>query len=360
MDYSPLTREEMINVIEGKDNARRIPMIYQFWTYDGIWGDDNNRVKQLKERYPYDISYIKYRYPEVLEAPEDDPCYRWVNNVDEKDFEGVAQDARVVISDYETQLDEMLANFPSPFYKGLFPENPPEDGRYRLGHWWHFMFERLWSIRGMTELLMDLICDQQSVHRILEKLTDFYCVWVERGRNECNLDGIFVSDDLGTQTGSFFSTDILREIFQPYYKKVIDKVHSLGMHFWLHTCGNIENFLPDLIEMGVDVIHPIQKYTMDEKRIAQKYGDKICVLAGFDVQRLIPYGTPEECRQEVRFLIDTFWKQEGKLMLTFGNGLTVDTPIESIEAVMDEALQYGTMKCSTALESRRPNGENTY
>ena len=203
------------------------------------------------------------------------------------------------------------------------------------------MFERLWFIREMTELLMNLICEPEAVHRILDKLADFYCVLLERGKKECNLDGVFVSDDLGTQNDTFFSPEIFREIFKPYYKRVIDKAHELGMHFWLHTCGNIEKLMPDFIELGIDVIHPIQKYTMDEKKIAEKYGDKICILAGFDVQQTIPYGTSQDCRKEVRHLIDTYQREDGRFLMTFGNGLTEDTPIDSIEAVFDETYVYG-------------------
>ena len=112
------------------------------------------------------------------------------------------------------------------------------------------------------------------------------------------------------------------------------------MHFWLHTCGNVEQFIPRLIELGVDVLHPIQKYTMDEKHIAETYGDKITIWAGFDVQRTIPYGTAEDVRKEARFLIDTYDRADGRFMLTLGNGATPDTPVESLEALFDTALNY--------------------
>ncbi len=68
------------------------------------------------------------------------------------------------------------------------------------------------------------------------------------------------------------------------------------MQAWLHTCGNVERFLPALIEMRLDVIHPIQKYAMNEIKIARDFGGKITFWAGFDVQRIIPYGTPEDVR----------------------------------------------------------------
>ena len=150
---------------------------------------------------------------------------------------------------------------------------------------------------------------------------------------EAYIDGFFISDDIGTQTGPFFSLDIFREFFKPYYKQLIDRAHELGVHMWLHTCGNIKMFLPEFIEIGLDVIHPIQKYTMDEKEIAEKYGDKICILAGFDVQQTIPFGTVEDVENEVHYLRKTFERPEGRFMLTMGNGSTPDWKLESLDAL---------------------------
>lgn len=100
------------------------------------------------------------------------------------------------------------------------------------------------------------------------------------------------------------------------------------------------HFLEDFIEIGLDVIHPIQKYAMDGAEIAKKYGGRICLLAGFDVQQTIPYGTPEEVRKEVRYLIDTFDRPDGRFMLTMGNGMTEDWKLESLKALYDEIATY--------------------
>ena len=80
---------------------------------------------------------------------------------------------------------------------------------------------------------------------------------------------------------------------------------------------------------------------MDERRIAAAYGDRISIWSGFDVQQIIPYGTPDDVRREVRYLIDTYRRSDGRFMLTLGNGATPDTPIESLSALLDEAFTYG-------------------
>lgn len=343
MNYAPLTREEVKSVIEGRGVASRIPMMIHFWTYPEVFGDRQDEAAALLNKYPNDLVNIGIRMPEIYEAPEDDPEYRWVNYSNPNKSQQVAIDSQVAISDW-SQLDGILEKFPDPNYPGLFPYKIPDDGRYRLGNWYYCLFERFWSLRGMTNALMDFYTDPESVHRLFRAMTDFYKAVMKRAKEELKLDGIFTTDDIGTQTGPFFSLAIFNEFFKPYYKELIDTAHSLGMHFWLHCCGNLEPFLPGFIEIGLDVIHPIQKYTMDEAKIAEKYGKDICIWAGFDVQQIIPWGTPEEVRQEVRHLIDTYYRPEGRLMITAGNAITKDCKVESLEALLDETFRYGIEK----------------
>ncbi|MHB1456956.1 MAG: uroporphyrinogen decarboxylase family protein [Armatimonadota bacterium] len=348
MLYEPLTRDQLISVIEGKGCAERIPVMLHFWTHAGSFGDRQPRVQEILDRYPMDFHPIGVNLPQIYEAPADAPEYRWVNYSAPVDDTIAAYDAKCAINDWSL-LDGILANFPDPYYAGLLPSIPEQDGRYRLGCWWFCFFERHWSLRGMTNALMDYYTNPDEVHRLFRALTDFYLVVIERASKEGNLDGVFTSDDLGTQTGPFFSPEIFREFFKPYYKELIEKAHSLGMHFWLHCCGNVEKFIPDWIEIGLDVLHPIQKYTMDERVIAEKFGKDLTIWAGFDVQQVIPWGTPEDVRREVRFMIDTYFRRDGRLMLTAGNGVNGDCPVESLEALLDEAFTYGTAKVRESL-----------
>lgn len=342
MLYKPLTREQLISVIDGNGCANRIPVMMHFWTNAGSFVGREAKYQALLDKYPMDFQPIWINIPQISEAPDDDPEYRWVNYDIPKD-DVIAYDAKCAINDW-SQLDGILANFPNPNYKGVFPNIPEEDGRYRLGCWWYCFFERHWSLRGMTNALTDYYTDPDSVHRLFRALTDFYMAIMERAKEEANIDGIFTSDDLGTQTGPFFSPEIFNTFLKPYYKELIDKAHSLDMHFWLHCCGNVEKFIPEWIDIGLDVLHPIQKYTMDERIIADKYGSDITIWAEFDVQQIIPWGTPEDVRKEVRFMIDTYFKKSGRLMFTAGNGVTGDCPYESLEALLDEVFTYGELK----------------
>jgi len=344
MLYEPLTRDEIVRVIEGKGKASRVPVLLHMWTHANEFGERQPQVDKLLEDYPMDVQLCGFVMPDTFIGREDDPEYRWVNFDDTDSESDKALDEKVIIEDW-AQLDGIIKTFPSGDYPGMFPWKPVDDQRYKLGCWWYWMFERQWSLRGMTNALTDPAFYPDETHRLFRAMTDFYKRVIERSATELKLDGMFTSDDLGTQRGPFFSLDTFREFYKPYYKEVIDTAHDNGMHFWLHTCGNIELFMEDFIEIGLDVIHPIQKYTMDEKAIAGRYQDRICIWSGFDVQQTIPWGTPEEVRKEVRFLLDTYDRTDGKLMLTAGNGINGDCPVPSLEALFEEAFKFGLEVC---------------
>jgi uroporphyrinogen decarboxylase len=355
MSAQPLQRDEVRSVIEGKGAAPRVPILLHFWTHADAFGDRTPAVKALMERYPQDVQAIGVRMPAPLEAPPEDPGYRWLPGGTRDAVggaPGAALDAQALLADWES-IDTVLASFPDPRSPAALPENPAPDGRYRLAGWWYCLFERHWSLRGMTTALTDFYTDPAAVHRLYGALTDFYAGLIDRMGSELHADGVFTSDDIGMQTGPFFRETIFDEFFAPYYRRLVERAHAHGMHFWLHACGNIEPFLPRLIDLGLDVIHPIQKYTMDERQIAARHGGKICVWAGFDVQRIIPFGSPGEVRAEVRHLMDTWQRPEGRMLFSAGNGINGDCPVASLEALYDEAYAYGPAAASAAQRNVR-------
>jgi len=253
-------------------------------------------------RYPHDVQLIGVRMPSYAEPPAEDPGYRWVPR--RRHVEGRALDAQSLIADW-SELDEVIATFPDPARGSRCPRTPAATAA--TGSRLVVLPLRAALVAaGMTNALTDFYTDPASVHRLYRALTDFYAGLIDRIGTELHADGVFTSDDIGMQTGPFFREAIFDEFFAPYYRELAGHAHARGMHFWLHACGNIEPFIPKLIDLGLDVLHPIQKYTMDEGEIARRYGGRICIWSGFDVQRIIPFGTPAEVRAEVRHLMDTF------------------------------------------------------
>lgn len=341
--YEPLTREEVISVIDGKSFARRVPINIHFWVHADTFGEREGEVREILAEYPQDIQIQSLKLPDIFISPPDDSNYRWVNWDNANEGVKTGLDERIAIQDWDL-LDEIIEHFPNPEYPGLFADfNEPRDTRYRLGHWWFCLFERHWSLRGMTNALTDYYLEPDKVHRLFRAITDFYLRIIERAANEQKCDGMWFSDDLGTQTGPFFSLEFFRSFFLPYYREIFSKCHDLGMHTWMHSCGNIDTFLPDWIDAGLDIIHPIQKHTMNENEIASKYKGEITFFTGLDVQQIIPWGTPSEVCSEVRYLLDTYWN-DGHCILTAGNGINQDCSLDSLKAFLEEAVTYGKLR----------------
>ena len=157
----------------------------------------------------------------------------------------------------------------------------------------------------------------------------------------CKPDGFWTSDDLGHQKQLFMSPDTFRDLIKPYYMRIGEFINAHDLHWWLHSCGNNTAILDDLVEAGVDVFHPVQKGTMDYASVAAEYGDRMTFLVGFDVQHVLQEDTPEQVRAEVRHIIDTFDRPDGGMCMAAGNGILPGTPLENMEAFLDETLRYG-------------------
>ena len=131
-----------------------------------------------------------------------------------------------------------------------------------------------------------------------------------------------------------------REFIKPYYEQVWGIARENDIDVWLHTCGNITALIGDLIECGLSVLHPLQKHTMDWDAIAAQWRGKIAFWVGMDVQDTLINGTPEDVRREVRLMRDTFDSENGGFLYAAGNGIVGGTPLENIDAWLDECLHY--------------------
>ena len=257
MKHEPLTREEVRSVIAGKSTASRVPVHIHFWVHASQFGDREPAVREILADYPEDFQPLYLGMPQRNRPADGSSTYSWLPYPDAQEGKVVACDADIAMPGWDN-LDEILANFPDPESDELLKHAQPADGRFRLAQWFFCLFERHWSLRGMTNALMDYYTNPEEVHRLFRALTDFYLRVIERSAKEGNCDALWTSDDLGTQEGPFFSPDIFREFFKPYYKEMANKTHECGMTLWMHACGNVGPFIPDWIDAGLDVLHPIQ------------------------------------------------------------------------------------------------------
>ena len=332
----PLDKKQVIDAINGVSNPSRVPSIFSIWLPPYKMGYKLIKALRCTNKYPNDIK-VFYTPSYLIPGLNG-------NNIlifDKKKNKKKALDESIELEDYK-DIDTFIKRINDP-NKVCIPRLP-KSKQYRLGIFWNFLFESLWQIRGMENALTDFYLYPDEVHKLFRKITDFYKNLVVRSAQRAKIDGFFMSDDLGHQTGTFFSPEIFKEFFYPYYQEIIDEAHKNHIHFWLHTCGNVKEFMPMFIDLKLDVIHPIQKYAMDEVKIFNEYKDKICFLYGFDVQQIIPYGTSEDVREEVRRVYDLFSKAKGRLIFTSGNAINSNCPLDSYLALIEEAKKYNPYK----------------
>jgi uroporphyrinogen decarboxylase len=206
--------------------------------------------------------------------------------------------------------------------------------RYCMGVNVLTIFERLHNLRGMQDALVDLCTHETEVRRLLESLTEYHLELI-RYWAEIGADGMFLGDDWGSQRGMIISAAMWRRLFRTHYVKLFDETHRCGMDVIYHSCGNVMDIIPDLIDIGADVLDPIQPVAMDAREIARQFGGRIAFYGGINTQELAGY-TPEQVKDEVRRLIDTLGTPFGNAyMIAPANVLTPEVPLENIVALCE-------------------------
>ena len=331
--FEPLPCAEVIKAVERK-YPRRIPLVFAKWWGEGLHDQYRERLKEL-DRFPDDVCAIS-----IPKFDAEAMGLSW------KMKPATAHDANVLIDDW-AKLDEFIAKLPDPARNSCWDalerqaEAAHKADRYVLCGWWGLFFETPWGIRGMENIMVDYYENPEQVHRLHAALCELYCKSVQKAAQVLKPHGFWGSDDLGNQVQPMMRRATFDEFLKPYYAKLAQVLRAHRMHFWLHSCGNNTDLLPSLIDAGVNMFHPVQKHTMDEKAVAQAFGDRLGFWTGFDVQHTLREATPEQVRAEVRFLVDTFDRPEGGMCLAAGNGIVSGTPFENIAAFLDEAVRYG-------------------
>ncbi|MCL4377255.1 MAG: hypothetical protein M1409_02550 [Actinobacteria bacterium] len=190
------------------------------------------------------------------------------------------------------------------------------------------LFRKCWILCGYTRFLEALYTDREFVEDLLDILTEFYISQIRKYINS-GIDIIQFGGDLGTEESLMISPKIWREIFKPRDKRIINQTKKENVYYYLHSDGNIESIIPDLIENGFDIINPIQPECMDPGTIKKKYGDKITLHGTMSMQNTFAFGSKESIKNEVTSRIKNCG-YNGGLILSPSNAFTEDIPIENI------------------------------
>ena len=236
------------------------------------------------------------------------------------DFDTVAQ---VVLDSLNVDSAELIINeSPDTFILGQIHFGP---------------FERSWMLRGFENVLVDCILHPAFYEELLDRIVELQLPLIDK---LCRLpiDGVLFGDDWGDQRGVILGPDRWRRFIKPRVKKLYERAHDAGKLVLTHCCGNAFDVIPDMIEVGLDVLESLQPEAMDVYEIKRRYGKDLRLWGGLGMQQILAFGTPQDVRGEIRRLIAELGRGGGYILAP-AKPLMEDVPTENAVAVIEEFAQ---------------------
>lgn len=244
----------------------------------------------------------------------------------------------------ESKLDRY--EIPDPTNPALFKPMERILERYGRDYWIAgscqcSIFEAAWYLRGLDTFMMDMVLNPDYVNALMDKVMEFPRQALKQ-YIRMGVDMVWMGDDVATQTSMMISPDMWREYLKPRYALLFREFKELNPDIKIayHSCGNCEAILPEMIEIGLDVLNPIQPMAIDPLMVKQKYGKALTLFGAMDVQHVMPLGSPADVRSEVKRLIDGCAKGGG-FILAGAHHLQSDTGLENIDAFYSAAEEFG-------------------
>lgn len=263
------------------------------------------------------------RHPLPGDDPADIERYPWPNPRDPARWQGLAEEAKAWREAGE--------------YAVILGSTGVTVGLLQTAQW----------LQGYEDSFANLAGNPVFMDKLLDKLTELDLAFWEAFLPVVGpyLDIVLYADDFGMQDGLVMSLAMYRRYFKPRYQRIFSLVHKLAPHMriFFHTCGSVYALIPELIEIGVDILNPVQVSAahMDTKRLKKDFGADIVFWGGgVDTQRVLPRGTRQQVKDEIRRRIDDLAPGGGFVFNTVHN-IQHDVPAENVVAMWEALLEYG-------------------
>lgn len=292
---------------------------YGMDSFTDEWG-----VEYRKVGNPFGLSYEVSKHPLANATIRDLDDYKWPDPCDLSLVAGLEERVRKL----HDQTDLALV------------------GRFN-----NSIFEQAFMLRGMEQLFIDMALDPEFVITLMDRLTDTAIAYIEQGLNACGkyLQILrLAGDDMGHQHGTLLSPTMFRGIVKPRFARLYREAKHLFHQYnpngnlMAHTDGDVYPFIPDYIEMGLDVLNPVQPYVaeMEHKMLKREFGGQLAFHGGIDLQKVMPFGTPEQVRTEVAKVMRALGPGGG-FILAPTHYLLPDVPPQNVIALRDAVVEYG-------------------
>lgn len=198
-----------------------------------------------------------------------------------------------------------------------------------------------YKLRGMEQLLMDLSDESPVAEALIARVTDISSAMATRLAS-CGVDIVSLADDLGTQNGLFVSKEMFRRWFRGPLARVVESAKRANpdVLVFMHSDGDVTDLIPDFIDIGIDILNPLQPECMDVEAIKSHYRDDLAFWGGVGTQTTMPFGTPEDVRDCVRSRIEVIGR-DGGFLIAPTHLVEPEVPWENIMAFVEAVEQFG-------------------
>jgi uroporphyrinogen decarboxylase len=290
------SREIVQRAIEFR-HPERIPLVFQLLGFSDV----------------YDVRPS----PPAGWVPPGDGVDEWGCRWEKTDEPNMGQPKGNPLKDWDALADY---RFPDPYAPGRFDEVAAQlkraGDKYVLIVSQFGLFERDHFLHGYPETLRDLYLEPEKVHYLLDRVLEYQLGFVDCvSRFGGAIHGLFMTDDWGTQLGPMIGVPLWRKFFKPRYQRLFAAAHAAGLHTWLHSCGRINAIIPELVEVGLDVVEVEQPRVLGVEEIGRQLRGKLAFATLVDIQNTIPSGTLDDIRAEARLLWESWGGPAGGLVI---------------------------------------------
>jgi uroporphyrinogen decarboxylase len=197
----------------------------------------------------------------------------------------------------------------------------------------------IWRLRGMEESIYDIVLDRDLFKIMIDRAADFNLHLAKRAVKEFELDWLWSGDDVAGKENLIMSPEDWREMIKPRLQEIFDVGKSNGLWMAHHCCGALRSIIPDLIEMGLDVLNPIQCdcLGMNPAELKKDFGKDLAFMGGVDTIDLLPNASANQVLNETKKLIETMTADGGGYILAASHTIPPETPLENIFALYEAA-----------------------
>jgi uroporphyrinogen decarboxylase len=225
--------------------------------------------------------------------------------------------------------------FPNPdnpdFYRGMEERFQGSDGKFITTGLFMLLFERLHSLRGFSNTLMDLAIEDSRIEILADQIVEYDLTIIRNisSRFPGQIHAMNFTDDWGTEQRTIISPRLWDSFFKPRYKRIFDAIHQAGWFVWMHSCGEISGIVDSLIAIGVDVLNLQQPRVFGLEQFGQRFAGKVAFETLCDIQQTLPFKSKSEIEEEAHLLINHWSTAQGGFILgDYGDGEAIGVSLD--------------------------------